>query len=47
VATEVLRQTGASGLYLLPAGAKPPNPAELLGSSRFADLLKTLGNQSS
>jgi capsular exopolysaccharide synthesis family protein len=27
----------------LPAGPNPPNPAELLGSSRFKQLLATLG----
>jgi capsular exopolysaccharide synthesis family protein len=30
-------------LWLMPAGPNPPNPAELLGSTRFKDLLKTLG----
>jgi chain length determinant protein tyrosine kinase EpsG len=30
------------GLYVLPAGAAPPNPQELLGRPAFADLLKSL-----
>jgi capsular exopolysaccharide synthesis family protein len=29
-------------LFLLPAGPPPPNPSELLGSRRFADLLNEL-----
>jgi len=29
-------------LFLLPAGTQPPNPAELLGSKRFAELLDEL-----
>ena len=43
-AADVMRKTSANGLHLLPSGALPPNPAELLGSSRFADLLKALGD---
>jgi protein-tyrosine kinase len=30
------------GLYVLPAGAVPPNPQELLGRPAFADLLKSV-----
>ena len=30
------------GLYVLPAGAVPPNPQELLGRPAFADLLQSL-----
>jgi len=30
-------------LFLLPAGPRPPNPSELLGSKRFAELLADLG----
>jgi capsular exopolysaccharide synthesis family protein len=40
-ASETVRQT-ASGLWVLPAGHTPPNPAELLGSSRFEDFIATL-----
>jgi capsular exopolysaccharide synthesis family protein len=32
----------ASGLYLLPSGAVPPNPAELIGSDQMRRLIKTL-----
>lgn len=37
-----VRQTQSKGLWILPAGRIPPNPAELLGSSRFKDFLSTL-----
>ena len=33
------------GLWLLPAGHIPPNPAELLGSQRFKEYLATLDEQ--
>jgi len=31
-----------SGLWVLPAGRIPPNPAELLGSARFRDFVTSL-----
>jgi capsular exopolysaccharide synthesis family protein len=31
------------GLWVMPAGMIPPNPAELLGSKRFKDFVTTLG----
>lgn len=34
-----VRKTGVPGLDILPAGPRPMNPAELLGSQRFADML--------
>lgn len=37
-----LRQSGVDGLYVLPAGACPPNPAEVLGSDAMADLVRNL-----
>lgn len=37
-----LRQTYVSGITLLPSGALPPNPAELLASQRMTDLLGEL-----
>jgi non-specific protein-tyrosine kinase len=40
-----LRETGVAGLRLLTSGPLPPNPAELLGSRRMADLIKTLREQ--
>ena len=42
-ASDAVRKTGMNNLWLMPAGPNPPNPAELLGSTRFKDLLKTLG----
>lgn len=36
---------GLPGLAVLPAGAMPPNPQELLGRPAFARLLQTLGEQ--
>jgi polysaccharide biosynthesis transport protein len=36
---------GASAVYVLPAGASPPNPAELLGSQPMRRLLETLKEQ--
>ena len=37
-----LRDGGVAGLQVLPGGAVPPNPAELLGSARMAELVATL-----
>jgi polysaccharide biosynthesis transport protein len=42
-ASAAVRQTASSNLWVLPAGHIPPNPAELLGSQRFEDFVKTLG----
>lgn len=39
---ELLSETSAPGLRLLTSGPLPPNPAELLGSHRMADLLAAL-----
>jgi capsular exopolysaccharide synthesis family protein len=36
---------GASAVYVLPAGASPPNPAELLGSQPMSRLLDSLKEQ--
>jgi capsular exopolysaccharide synthesis family protein len=41
-ANDVMRKTSVPNFYVLPAGTTPPNPAELLGSKRFADLLASL-----
>ena len=38
-----IRKSGVSGLWVLTAGRLPPNPAELLGSKRFRDFMKSLG----
>lgn len=37
---ENLIETGSPGLHVIPSGPRPPNPAELLASTRFADLLE-------
>ncbi|SEP61653.1 polysaccharide biosynthesis tyrosine autokinase [Microlunatus flavus] len=37
-----VRPTGTDGLWVLPAGALPPNPAELLGSARAVELVAGL-----
>ncbi len=36
-ASEVIQETPIPGLWLMPAGTLPPNPAELLGSKRFKE----------
>jgi capsular exopolysaccharide synthesis family protein len=35
-------KTSTPGLWFVPAGHLPPNPAELLGSTRFRDFLGSL-----
>jgi capsular exopolysaccharide synthesis family protein len=40
--SEVVRPSGVENLWIMPAGKMPPNPAELLGSKRFADLTSSL-----
>jgi tyrosine-protein kinase Etk/Wzc len=39
---EVLRRTVVDGLWIVPTGLIPPNPAELLLTDRFAELVKAL-----
>lgn len=41
-ASETVRKTETAGLWVLPAGRIPPNPAELLGSTRFDEFFKSL-----
>jgi capsular exopolysaccharide synthesis family protein len=41
-ATEVVKETSVRNFHVMPAGTPPPNPAELLGSKRFADFLTAL-----
>lgn len=41
-ASESIRESGVSGLWVIPSGRMPPNPAELLGSQRFRDFLVSL-----
>jgi exopolysaccharide transport family protein len=38
-----IRRTGVMGLWILTAGHTPPNPAELLGSQRFKEFVRSLG----
>ena len=42
--SEAVRKTNVAGLWVLPSGRTPPNPAELLGSKRFKDFLGSLGD---
>ena len=39
---EALQQTSVENLWLMASGAKPPNPADLLGSKQFSKLLADL-----
>lgn len=41
----IIRSEKKDGLYLLPAGPIPPNPAEMLGSIRMEKLLEKCRNQ--
>lgn len=41
-ADSYLRPTGVENLFLIPSGVLPPNPAELLGSQRMAQVLAGL-----
>lgn len=41
-ASEAVKKSPVPGLWVLPAGRIPPNPAELLGAQRFADFLGSL-----
>lgn len=40
--SEALRKSPVHGLWLLPSGHIPPNPAELLGSRRYLDFIASL-----
>lgn len=39
---DATRDTGVTGLYIMPSGQLPPNPSELLGGNRMRDTLTTL-----
>ena len=41
----IIRSTILPNLFLLPAGTPPPNPAELLASSKMKDVLVQLGKE--
>ena len=43
-ASEAVRKTEVAGLWVLPSGRTPPNPAELLSSKRFKDMVQSLGD---
>lgn len=40
-----IKTTDVPGLYLLPCGKQPPNPAELLLTGRFREVLERLGER--
>ena len=40
--SESVHKSATAGLWVLPAGHIPPNPAELLGSKRYADFVASL-----
>lgn len=40
--SEAIRKAAVPGLWLIPAGHIPPNPAELLGSKRYLDFIGSL-----
>lgn len=42
--TEAIRRTRIPNLSIIVAGPTPPNPSELLGSERMADLINTVSN---
>ncbi|MEY8565667.1 polysaccharide biosynthesis tyrosine autokinase [Corynebacteriaceae bacterium 7-707] len=39
---DIVQESGRDGLSVITSGSQPPNPAELLGSQRFRDLLADL-----
>jgi capsular exopolysaccharide synthesis family protein len=39
---EIILETGVPNLYFIPAGPKPPNPAELLGSGKMTEITQEL-----
>ena len=41
-ASAALHKTAVSGLWVMPSGRTPPNPVELLASTRFKDVLASL-----
>ena len=43
--SEVIQRAEVENLWIMPAGKTPPNPAELLGSRRFDELLTSLKTQ--
>ena len=43
-ADDVIQDSGVQGVDLIPSGPTPPNPAELMGSSKMTELLNHLRN---
>ena len=41
----VIRKTDIQNLYYIPAGSVPPNPAELIGSNLFRDMMQALAER--
>jgi capsular exopolysaccharide synthesis family protein len=41
----VIRRSDIQNLYYIPAGSSPPNPAELLGSALFRDMVQALAER--
>ncbi len=42
---DIIYPSGIDYLHLIPVGKTPPNPAEILGSQKFAELMKILLNR--
>jgi capsular exopolysaccharide synthesis family protein len=42
--SESVHQTDVAGLWVMPSGMIPPNPAELLGSKRFSDFIASVAS---
>lgn len=42
---DVIQPWGSAGLYVIPSGAVPPNPAELVGSKTMARLIQEMSEQ--
>jgi capsular exopolysaccharide synthesis family protein len=42
---DAIKSTDINGLFLMPCGPIPPNPAELLHTQAFSDLLNKLGER--
>lgn len=41
----IIYKTSVKNLYVMPSGPIPPNPSELIGSKRMAELIKNLSEQ--
>ena len=41
----IIYKTSVKNLYVMPSGPIPPNPSELIGSKRMAELIKKLSDQ--